>query len=100
MIDDLKTLRSGNPDLKLIVSLGGSRRIKSATFSSIAGNEFRLRNLTRSLDDLHEEGLIDGLEINWQWPQIGDGAGKKDRARLLKLARVGFLPEAPAQVNN
>ena len=87
MQNDLKTLRSGNPDLKLIISLGGDR-VKSATFSSIVANEFRLRNLTDSLDDLHGEGIIDGLEINWQWPLIGDGGDKKDRSRLLRLARV------------
>ena len=82
---DLADLRSANPDLDLIVSLGGEA-VGPDAFSSLAGNEFKLDNLTSSLNDLYRNEVIDGVEVNWEWPlKSGD---KEDRAKLVRIARV------------
>ncbi len=89
-LSDLSYLRRHNPALKLVASLGG-RAVKPAVFSTLLADESRLRNLTASMDDLHRRrGVIDGVEIDWEWPVGGSSpAGdKKDRERLVKYARV------------
>ena len=83
MRSDLRSLRSANANLKLLVSL----EVKAATFASVVGDEDSLRNLTTSLEELHADEVIDGLEVDWEWPVV-TSADKKDREKLLRLTRV------------
>lgn len=60
--------------------------MKSGVFAGLAANPQRMQNLTSSIDALYRDKVIDGVEIDWEWPvKSGD---KKDRARLVKYARV------------
>ena len=84
-MSDFAALREANPKLKLLVSVGGAA-VKSATFAGLITDAERLSNLTGSLNDLYRDDVINGVEIDWEWPAMtGD---KKDRAKLVKYARV------------
>ena len=78
-------MRKQNPRLHIIASLGGEA-VKGSTFSSLITDNESLSNLTSSISSFHEDGTIDGLELDWEWP-VRDG-GKKDRIKLIRYARV------------
>ncbi len=52
MLHDLKRLRTANPKLRLLVSLGG-RALKAAAFSALVADDDRMANLTQSISDLY-----------------------------------------------
>ena len=69
----------------MLASLGGDA-VKASTFSSFITNRESLNNLTSSINEMYRSGLLDGVEIDWEWPsQLG---GKKDRIKLIRYARV------------
>jgi hypothetical protein len=84
-VSDLSYLRKSNPSVRLIASLGG-RSVKSGVFSGLISDGDRLFNLTTSVNALYRDGVIDGVEIDWEWP-IGSAGDKKDRAKLVRYAR-------------
>ena len=55
-------------------------------FSSLVTDKDRLDNLTSSINSYYTDGIINGIEIDWEWP-VQDG-GKKDRVKLIRYARV------------
>ena len=88
MLSDLTWLRRRHPSLKLLVSLGG-RAVKASVFAAVAADKHRMRNLTDSIDRLHSRGdrpVIDGVEIDWEWPTAG--GDEEDRDSLVRYARV------------
>lgn len=73
--DDLKTLqklKEVNPDLKILVSVGGW--VWSGNFSDAALTEAaRTRFAESAADFVHQYGL-DGIDIDWEYPnQVGAG---------------------------
>ena len=85
--NDLEVFRSQNPALKVVASLGGDD-FSADTFSSLIADKDRFDNLTSSVNDLYKDGVINGIEIDWEWP-VKEG-GKKDRVKLIRYARVSF----------
>lgn len=85
MVSDLEALRAKNPRLKLVISVGGEA-IEAATFSDFITDVQSLSNLTKSINRHYRDGLIDGVEIDWEWPVLA--GGKKDRIKLIRYARV------------
>lgn len=81
---DLEALRYQNPRLKVLASLGGEA-VKASTFSSFITERESLNNLTSSINAHYRSGLLDGVEIDWEWP-FQEG-GKKDRIKLIRYAR-------------
>ena len=82
-LSDLAYFRKQNPSARLVASLGG----KDVVFGGLlVGSSARLSNLTSSVNDLYREGVIDGVENDWEWP-AGSG-DKDDREKLVKYARV------------
>jgi hypothetical protein len=59
--------------------------MKGSLFSSLITENESFSNLTSSINDYHKNDVIDGLEIDWEWP-VRDG-GKKDRMKLIRYAR-------------
>ena len=85
-LSDLAYFRKQNPSARLLASLGGDA-VGPAVFSGLLeGSSARLSNLTSSVNGLFREGVIDGVEIDWEWP-AGSG-DKDDREKLVKYARV------------
>ena len=60
--------------------------MKGSLFSSLITDNESFTNLTSSINEFHKDDVIDGLEIDWEWP-VRDG-GKKDRMKLIRYARV------------
>ena len=85
MENDMLELKDRNPKLKVLASLGGSA-VKASTFSSFITDLESLNNLTSSINSHYRSGLLDGVEIDWEWP-VSEG-GKKDRIKLIRYARV------------
>lgn len=81
---DITTIRKQNPSLRIVVSLGGEA-VKGSLFSSLITDNDAFNNLTSSINHFHKDDVIDGLEIDWEWP-VRDG-GKKDRMKLIRYAR-------------
>ena len=79
---DLEGFREQNPRLHIVTSLGG----QAVPFSSLIRDNEALNNLTSSINDYYRDGLLDGVELDWEWPvQSGE---KKDRIKLIRYARV------------
>ena len=70
-----------------MVSLGG-QAIKASTFSSFITDLKSLNNLTSSINRLYRDGIVDGVELDWEWPFSN---GKKDRIKLIRYARVSLF---------
>jgi len=81
---DITAIRKQNPRLRVVASLGGEA-MKGSLFSSLITENESFSNLTSSISDFHKKDVIDGLEIDWEWP-VRDG-GKKDRMKLIRYAR-------------
>ena len=88
MRSDITTIRKQNPRLRIVASLGGEA-VKGSLFSSLITENESFSNLTSSINDFHKDDVIDGLEIDWEWP-VRDG-GKKDRMKLIRYARVSYI---------
>ena len=82
---DIAALRSQNPRLLVLASLGGEA-VKATTFSSFITDRESLNNLTSSINNHYRSGLLDGVEIDWEWPF--QGGDKKDRIKMIRYARV------------
>ena len=87
MKSDITAIRKQNPRLRIVASLGGEA-MKGSLFSSLITENESFSNLTSSINDYHKNDVIDGLEIDWEWP-VRDG-GKKDRMKLIRYARVSY----------
>lgn len=72
----------------MLASLGGEA-VKASTFSSFITDIESLNNLTSSINAYYREGILDGVELDWEWP-VQEG-GKKDRIKMIRYARVTFL---------
>ena len=83
-LSDLAYFRKQNPSARLLASLGGEA-VGPAVFGGLL-EPGSLSNLTSSVNALYREGVIDGVEIDWEWP-AGSG-DKEDREKLVKYARV------------
>ena len=73
--DDLKTLqklKEVNPDLKILVSVGGW--VWSGNFSDAALTEDSRTRFAKSAADFVHQYQLDGIDIDWEYPnQIGAG---------------------------
>ena len=63
--------------------------VTGSVFSSLIRDNHALSNLTSSINQFHNDGVIDGVELDWEWP-VKSGE-KKDRIKLIRYARVRVL---------
>ena len=78
---ELGRLKSRNPHLKLVISIGGWTG--SGKFSDIALTEASRRLFAESAIDLfirQRRGLFDGVDIDWEFPVGGGMKGNVERA--------------------
>jgi chitinase len=68
----MKSLRNQNPNLKLLVSIGGWGW--SENFSGVAADPAKRTTFAQSAVDLIKSQDLDGVDIDWEWPAAaGEG---------------------------
>jgi len=88
---ELQALKQKNPDLKILVSVGGWTW--SGHFSDVAFTEETRKRFAASAVDFLKEYQLDGIDIDWEYPgQIGAGntyreEDKRNFTLLLKEVR-------------
>jgi chitinase len=75
VIKKMVSLKKVNPDLKVIVSLGGGRGCKTCSdaFATVQGRE----EFARSMTEFHKYFGTDGLDLDWEFPTIEHFVGQK-----------------------
>ncbi|MFD2117966.1 glycosyl hydrolase family 18 protein [Paenibacillus yanchengensis] len=68
-IRDLQALKTANPNLNLMISVGG--RSWSKNFSNMANTEVNRRLFANSAVEFLREYGFDGLDIDWEYPVVG-----------------------------
>ncbi len=88
-INALKALKANNPNLKILISVGGWTW--SNHFSAVTADPAKRANLVNSAWNLVTSRNVDGIDIDWEWPGWqGEGdngvcAGTCDGERLRVL---------------
>jgi chitinase len=99
IIEKMVSLKSKNPDLKVLLSLGGWGGCKtcSEVFATKEGRE----EFTRSVKEFYDYFKVDGLDLDWEYPGIRGYPGhrfapedKKNFTKLVKeLRKLGYEKE-------
>jgi len=84
LVADVQTLKVQHPDLAILVSLGGDS-VAGEVFRSIVSRKDQLANFTSSLNSLYQDEIIQGVEMDWEWPI--DTGDKKDKIKLIRYMR-------------
>ena len=91
-IRKMVALKEKNPRLKVIISLGGGRGCKTCS-DAFATEEGRIE-FARSINEFHKYFGTDGLDLDWEFPNIEHFPGqkfspddKKNFTRLVKTIR-------------
>ncbi|MEX1240580.1 MAG: glycosyl hydrolase family 18 protein [Cyclobacteriaceae bacterium] len=74
-IKKIVSLKQKNPQLKVIISLGGGRGCK--TCSDVFATEQGRKEFAQSILDFHRHFRTDGLDLDWEFPFIEHFPGQK-----------------------
>jgi chitinase len=91
-LNNIKALRNINPNLKVLVSVGGWTW--SNNFSIVAGDANKRTTMVNSIWALVNNNGLDGIDIDWEWPGWqGEGdnavcAGTCDGDRIVTLMQA------------
>ncbi|KAJ3624357.1 hypothetical protein MTP99_017991 [Tenebrio molitor] len=91
MYDRVVALREKNPDLKVLLAIGGWA-FGSTPFKELTNNVFRMNQFVYDAIEFLREFQFNGLDVDWEYPR-----GADDRAayvNLLKELRMAFEGEA------
>ncbi|HLF34333.1 MAG TPA: glycoside hydrolase family 18 protein [Cyclobacteriaceae bacterium] len=99
MIQKMVSLKSKNPDLKVLISLGGWGGCK--TCSDVFATKVGREEFTQSIREIYEYFKVDGLDLDWEYPGISgfpghkfDPADKKNFTKLVnELRKLGYEKE-------
>lgn len=86
-LQSLVDLKKENPDLKVMVSIGGD---KAGGFSEMAGNKKKRKAFVKELSHLVDSLGLDGVDLDWEFPTLaigGKAANKKDDKNYALLAK-------------
>ena len=99
VIQKMVALKSKNPDLKVLLSLGGWGGCKTCSdvFATKQGRE----EFTQSVKEFYDYFKVDGLDLDWEYPGIRGFPGhkfvpedKKNFTRLVnELRKLGYEKE-------
>jgi len=95
IIQKMVSLKKKNPQLKVILSLGGGRGCKTCS-EAFATDEGR-KEFARSVREYHEYFGTDGIDLDWEFPNVEHFPGqmyspddKKNFTKLVKeLSKLG-----------
>ncbi|XP_067006667.2 probable chitinase 10 [Anabrus simplex] len=91
MYDRVVALREKNPNLKILLAIGGWA-FGSTPFKELTANVFRMNQFVYEAIELLRDFKFDGLDVDWEYPR-----GADDRlayVNLLKELRQAFEGEA------
>nr|ABH07674.1 gut-specific chitinase [Apriona germarii]ABH07675.1 gut-specific chitinase [Apriona germarii] len=88
-------LAATNPNLKVLVSLGGWNE-GPANFSAVAADPAKRKILTEDILNFLEVHKFDGLDLDWEYPGIRNGSDLEhdpaDFIELLKELKTALYP--------
>ena len=86
---NMQKLKSRNPNLKIMISLGGWGGCK--TCSEVFGNKKNRKAFAQSVKELSKEFKIDGIDLDWEYPAIKGFPGYEfssdDKKNFTELVR-------------
>ena len=86
-IQKMVSLKSKNPDLKVLLSLGGWGGCK--TCSDVFATKQGRKDFVQSLKEFYEYFKVDGLDLDWEYPTVSGFPGHKfapgDKKNFTKL---------------
>ena len=89
MIQKMVSLKKTNPDLKVMLSLGGWGGC--ATCSDVFSNKENRKIFSESVKELNEYFGSDGIDLDWEYPTISGYPGHKnqpqDKENFTKLVK-------------
>ena len=99
VIQKMVSLKSKNPDLKVLLSLGGWGGCK--TCSDVFATKEGRKEFTRSVKEYYDYFKVDGLDLDWEYPGIRGYPGHKfapeDKKNFTKLVnelrKLGYEKE-------
>lgn len=91
MYDQVIALREKNPDLQVLLAIGGWA-FGSTPFKELTSNVFRMNQFVYEAIEFLREYQFNGLDIDWEYPRGADD--RKAYVDLLKELRVAFEGEA------
>lgn len=80
-LDSIVALREQNPDLKIVLSIGGWG---SGNFSEMAADSTLRAKFAADCVKKVEKHKLDGIDIDWEYPTAGEGAGISSSAEDTK----------------
>ena len=99
VIEKMVSLKSKNPDLKVLLSLGGWGGCK--TCSDVFATKEGRKEFTQSVKEFYDYFKVDGLDLDWEYPGIRGFQGHKfapeDKKNFTKLVnelrKLGYEKE-------
>ena len=99
VIEKMMSLKSKNPDLKVLISLGGWGGCK--TCSDVFATKIGREEFVQSIKEIYDYFKVDGLDLDWEYPGIAGFPGhkfapedKKNFTKLVKeLRKLGYEKE-------
>jgi chitinase len=87
-LKNLGKLKQKYPHLKVLIAIGGATRSKE--FSDMASDEKSRQKFVQSCIDLYIRTyptVIDGIDMDWEFPGVGDGSRKEDKQNFTALMK-------------
>ena len=84
----LRQLKQKYPHLKILIALGGAAH--SGDFSDMAADDQLRRKFVKSCLDLYMgtySELIDGIDMDWEFPGVGEGTRSADKQNFTLLMK-------------
>ena len=85
-LKNLRLLKQKYPHIKVLIAIGGATRPKD--FSDIAADDKLRQKFVQSCIDLYigtYPDVIDGIDMDWEFPGVGDGSRKEDKPNFTLL---------------
>ncbi|XP_044731929.1 chitotriosidase-1 [Chrysoperla carnea] len=91
MYDRVVALREKNPDLKILLAIGGWA-FGSTPFKELTSNTFRMNQFVYEAIEFLRDYKFNGLDVDWEYPRGADD--RTSYVNLLKELRLAFEGEA------